>query len=140
MEPTLATLAAVQPDRLTLWVPDADVPRPELSIVIPALNEEVTISEFVGWCRQGLGTAEVCGEILIVDSSTDSTPQRALAAGARVLRTPQRGLGRAYMDAIPFVCGEYVLLGDADLTYDFREIALFLEKLRQGYQFVMGAR
>jgi hypothetical protein len=44
------------------------------------------------------------------------------------------------MDAIPFVCGEYVLLGDADLTYDFREIALFLEKLRQGYQFVMGAR
>ncbi len=123
-----------------LWLPDDDVSKPEVSIVIPALNEELTIAEFVGWCRQGLAKAEVRGEILIVDSSTDSTPHKALAAGARVLRTPQRGLGRAYIDAAACIRGEFVLLGDADLTYDFREIAVFLEKLRQGYQFVMGSR
>jgi glycosyltransferase involved in cell wall biosynthesis len=139
-ESMLAALAALQPGRPVLLVPDADVASPEISIVIPALNEELTISEFVGWCQQGLNQAGVRGEILIVDSSTDSTSQKALAAGARVLRTPRRGLGRAYIDAIPFIRGEFVLLGDADLTYDFREIAEFLEKLRQGYQFIMGSR
>jgi glycosyltransferase involved in cell wall biosynthesis len=136
----LAALAAAQPDSTSLFLPNDDVAGPELSIVIPALNEELTISEFVSWCRQGLQKAGVCGEILIVDSSTDSTPQKALSAGARVLRTPRRGLGRAYMDAIPFIRGEFVLLGDADLTYDFREIAAFLEKFRQGYQYIMGSR
>jgi glycosyltransferase involved in cell wall biosynthesis len=139
-ESMLAALAATQPGCPTLLLPDTDVSNPELSIVIPALNEELTISEFVGWCREGLSEAGVRGEILIVDSSTDSTPQKALAAGARVLRTPRRGLGRAYMDAAPFIRGVFVLLGDADLTYDFREIATFLEKFRQGYQFVMGSR
>jgi glycosyltransferase involved in cell wall biosynthesis len=123
-----------------LLLPDQDVDDPELSIVIPALNEEVTISEFVNWCRIGIERCGVRGEILIVDSSDDSTSQKALAEGARVLKTPKRGLGRAYIDAIPFIRGKYVLLGDADLTYDFREIALFLEKFRQGYEFVMGSR
>jgi glycosyltransferase involved in cell wall biosynthesis len=139
-ESMLAALAAVQPNRTLLLVPDADVPSPELSIVVPALDEELTISEFVGWCWEGLKQAGVCGEILIVDSSTDTTPRKALAAGARVLITPRRGLGQAYMDAIPFIRGKYVLLGDADLTYDFRQIAQFLQKLRQGYQFIMGSR
>jgi glycosyltransferase involved in cell wall biosynthesis len=104
------------------------------------LNEQLTIDEFVSWCHEGLRKAGVRGEILIIDSSTDETPQRALAAGARVLKTPRRGLGRAYIDAIPYIRGEYVLMGDADLTYDFREIASFLEKFRQGYQFIMGSR
>jgi Glycosyl transferase family 2 len=139
-ESMLAALAAFQPGCPTLLLPDEDISAPELSIVIPALNEELTISEFVGWCKQGLSTAGVRGEILIVDSSTDSTPQKALAAGARVLRTPRRGLGSAYIDAFPFIRGEFVLLGDADLTYDFREIAEFLEKLKQGHEFVMGSR
>lgn len=139
-ETALAELAAAQSDAISLLLPDSDVANPELSIVIPALNEEVTISEFVRWCRQGLDKAGVRGEILIVDSSADSTPQKALAAGARVLITPRRGLGRAYMDAIPFIRGQYVILGDADLTYDFREVAAFHERFRQGYQFVMGSR
>ncbi len=59
----------------------------------------------MAWCRQGLADAGVQGEILIVDSSTDRTPELALAAGARVLRVPKRGLGRAYMDAIPYIRG-----------------------------------
>jgi len=78
-----------------LLVPSDDVAAPEVSIVIPALNEELTIADFVAWCHEGLARAGVAGEILIVDSSTDRTSQRALAAGARVLRAPRRGLGRA---------------------------------------------
>lgn len=139
-ESMLAALALAQPGGPSLLLPDDDVEKPDVSIVIPTLNEELTISEFVAWCKQGLADAGVRGEILIVDSSTDSTPQKALAAGARVFKTPQRGLGRAYIDAAPFIRGDFVLLGDADLTYDFREISMFLEKFRQGYEFIMGSR
>ncbi|HLI57079.1 MAG TPA: glycosyltransferase family 2 protein, partial [Actinomycetota bacterium] len=56
---------------VTLLTPTVDVAHPELSIVIPALNEEITITQFVEWCRQGLDQAAISGEILIVDSSTD---------------------------------------------------------------------
>jgi glycosyltransferase involved in cell wall biosynthesis len=136
----LSTLAALQAEHGQLLVPADDVSNPEVSIVIPALNEEVTIAEFVEWCKQGLAAAGVRGEILIVDSSTDSTPEKAVAGGARVLKVPKRGLGRAYIDAIPFIRGKYVLLGDADLTYDFREIAPFIEKFRAGHEFIMGSR
>ena len=98
----LATLAALQTQHEHLLVPEDDISDPEVSIVIPALNEEVTISEFVEWCKEGLAKAGVRGEILIVDSSTDGTAERAVAGGARVLKVPKRGLGRAYIDAIPF--------------------------------------
>ncbi len=128
------------PADVQLLVPRNDVEKPEISIVIPALNEELTITEFVEWCKQGLKAAGVKGEVLIIDSSTDTTPQLAVAAGARVLKTPKRGLGRAYIDAIPFVRGKYLLLGDADLTYDFREIKPFLDKFREGYEYIMGSR
>lgn len=122
-------------------LPEGAAPGPvELSIVIPALNEAVTIGEFVAWCREGLAKAGVRGQILIVDSSTDRTPELALAAGAEVLHVPKRGLGRAYIDAIPFIRGEWIVMGDADLTYDFREFGEFVERLRQGYEFVMGSR
>jgi glycosyltransferase involved in cell wall biosynthesis len=120
--------------------PVDDVEEPEVSIVIPAVNEELTISDFVAWCRQGLDDAGARGEILIIDSSTDRTAELALAGGARVLRTPKRGLGRAYIDALPFIRGRYVIMGDADCTYDFRLLGRFVEKLRQGDDFAMGSR
>lgn len=123
-----------------LIVPADDEPEPVLSIVIPALNEEITIGQFVDWCRAGIAEAGVKAEILIVDSSTDRTAEIALARGARVLKTPRRGLGRAYIDATPFIRGRYVLMGDADCTYDFRRIAGFVEKFRAGAEFVMGSR
>src|SRR5665213_2659304 len=137
---SLARLAAFADHEVHLLLPEGDVADPEVSIVIPALNEELTITEFVAWCQEGLAKANVRGEILIVDSSTDATAGKALAAGARVLVTPKRGLGRAYIDAIPFIRGKYVLLGDADLTYDFRETAPFVEKFREGYEYIMGSR
>jgi glycosyltransferase involved in cell wall biosynthesis len=125
---------------VVLLVPEQDVEEPELSIVIPAADEELTVGEFVEWCKQGLEEAGVVGEILIVSSSQDLTAEVALQHGARVLRTPRRGLGRAYIDAIPFIRGRYVLMGDADCTYDFRKLGYFVEKFREGYEYVMGSR
>ena len=125
---------------ITLLIPSDDVADPELTILVPAVNEELTIADFVAWCHEGLAAAGVRGEILIVDSSSDATPQIAVAAGSRVLRTPKRGLGRAYIDAIPYVRGKYVLMGDADCTYDFRQLAPFVEAMRNGAEFAMGSR
>jgi glycosyltransferase involved in cell wall biosynthesis len=112
----------------------------EVSIVVPALNEEITVGEFVDWCKEGLERAGVQGQILIVDSSSDKTPEIVLAHGGEVLRTPKRGLGRAYIDAANYIRGKWIIMGDADLTYDFRELAPFVEAFRKGAEFVMGSR
>jgi len=127
-------------NEIELLIPDGDVADPLLSIVVPALNERITIAAFVEWCQAGVARAGVSGEILIVDSSTDETHDIALAHGARVLRTPKRGLGRAYIDAIPYIRGKYVLMGDADCTYDFRELSGFVQQFRAGCEFIMGSR
>ena len=127
-------------DAAGLLIPAHDVTDPEVSIVIPALNEALTIDDFVAWCHEGLEHAGVKGEVLIVDSSTDATAEIALAGGARVLRVPKRGLGRAYLDAIPHIRGRWVILGDADCTYDFRRLEPFVEGFRSGHEFVMGSR
>lgn len=138
------TKGGVAPTRTELLLP-AQEPLsasegPEISIVVPALNERLTIGEFVDWCYEGLRTAGVSGEVIIVDSSSDDTWQIALSRGARVLRTPKRGLGAAYIDAIPHIRGKFVILGDCDLTYDFRNLVPFIEAYRAGAEFVMGSR
>jgi len=112
----------------------------DLTILVPALNEAVTVGEFVDWCHEGLRRAGVSGQILIVDSSTDETPQIVLRHGGEVLRVPRRGLGRAYIDALPYLRGQWIVMGDADLTYDFRELAPFVAEFRRGTEFVMGSR
>jgi glycosyltransferase involved in cell wall biosynthesis len=137
---TVESAAEASDGDVTLLVPEDDVANPELSIVIPALNEELTIGGFVDWCKEGLAKVGMAGEVLIIDSSTDSTAEIALRHGARVLKTPKRGLGRAYIDALPFIRGRFVLMGDADCTYDFRELEPFVEKFLQGYEYVMGSR
>lgn len=116
------------------------IEKPLITFVIPALNEEITIGEFVDWCKQGLNAAGVTGQILIVDSSTDKTREIALAHGAEVLSVPKSGLGKAYIDAIPYIRSEFIIMGDADLTYDMRNIKSFIEKFKQGYEFIMGSR
>ncbi len=133
-------LSAAAINEIRLWIPEQDVPNPELTILIPTLNERLTISTFMEWCRIGLRKAGIAAEILIVDSSSDETPEIALSLGARVLRTPKRGLGRAYIDALPYVRGKYVLMGDADCTYDFRELSGFVREFRAGHEFIMGSR
>ena len=136
---SLVPAPGADPD-VSLLIPVDDIADPELSIVIPALNEQLTIADFVAWCHEGMRKAGVRGEILIVDSGGDRTTELALAGGARVLKTPKRGLGRAYQDALPYIRGKYVLMGDCDCTYDFRELAPFVEKFRAGAEFVMGSR
>jgi len=125
---------------LQLLVPADDVSNPELTILIPSKNEELTIGTFIDWCQEGLRRGNIRGEILMIDSSDDATAEIALSKGARVLKVPRRGIGRAYIDSIPFVRGEYVLMGDCDCTYDFRELQPFMEKFRAGYEFVVGSR
>ena len=111
-----------------------------VSIVVPCLNEELVIGEFVDWCQKGLKEAGFRGQILIIDSSTDRSPEIAEAHGAEVLRVPKRGLGRAYIDALPHIRGDYVIMGDCDLTYDFRTLKPFVDRLEEGHEFVMGSR
>jgi len=123
-----------------LYLPAEDVPSPRLSIVIPAMNEEAVMAEFMDWCHAGIEKAGISTEILIVDSSSDRTAEIALENGARVLKTPARGLGRAYQDALAVIRGRFVILGDADCTYDFREIAPFVERFEEDYEFVIGSR
>src|SRR5260370_38985589 len=88
--PLIRCIPGIEKDT-ELYIPPNDVADPEVSIVIPALNEELNITEFVTWCKEGLERAGIRGEGLIVDSSTDRTPDRALACGARALKTPKRG-------------------------------------------------
>lgn len=140
-----AVVLAAVPDvnldpEVTLLLPERDVVEPEFSIVIPALNEELTMADFVTWCLEGMAKAGVRGEILIIDSGKDRAAEIALAHGARVLKTPKRGLGRAYQDALPYIRGKYILMGDCDCTYDFRELAPFVKEFRAGAEFVMGSR
>src|SRR4029078_2138937 len=97
----------------------------------------MTTADFCACSHAGLAAAGVVGEILIVDSGSDRTTELALAGGARGLRTPRRGFGRAYIAALPFVRGRYVVMGDCDCTYDFRELAPFVEKFRAGAEFIM---
>ena len=123
-----------------LLLPKEDVGDPELTILIPAMNEELTVGDFVAWCHEGIREAGVVGEILIVDSSSDRTAEIALEGGARVLRTPRRGLGRAYIDSLPYIRGRYVVMGDADCTYDFRQVGLFVKALQDGNEYAMGSR
>lgn len=125
---------------IQLLIPHSDESSPLVSIVVPALNESINIGEFVRWCHQGLEEAGVPGEILIVDSSTDETPNIALSEGARVLRCPKRGLGRAYIDALPFIRGQWIIMGDADCTYDFRQLGPFVNAFQAGAEYVMGSR
>jgi glycosyltransferase involved in cell wall biosynthesis len=133
-------MAAPNRSDVQLLLPKDDVVAPELTILIPAMNEELTVGDFVAWCHKGIREAGVAGEVLIVDSSTDRTAEIALAGGARVLRTPRRGLGRAYIDALPYIRGCYVVMGDADCTYDFRQVGLFVDAMREGNEFAMGSR
>jgi glycosyltransferase involved in cell wall biosynthesis len=134
------SMAAPNRSDVQLLLPEDDTDDPELTILVPAMNEELTVADFVAWCHEGIREAGVAGEVLIVDSSTDRTAEIALAGGARVLRTPRRGLGRAYIDALPHIRGRYVVMGDADCTYDFRQVGLFVEAMREGNEYAMGSR
>ncbi len=113
---------------------------PKITILIPCLNEEKVIGFVIKNCLAGLKKAKTKGQILIINSGNDRSAQIARNLGADVVNKPKGGLGQAYIDAIPYIKGEYVIMGDADATYDYAEVDKFIRKLRQGYQLVMGTR
>jgi glycosyltransferase involved in cell wall biosynthesis len=121
--------------------PDANEGPVEVSIVIPCLNERETISGCVDEAKAAIEAAGVSGEILVADNdSADGSQTIAERAGARVVAVPGEGYGNALMGGIAAASGTYVLIGDADGSYDFRELPRFLAKLRAGADLVMGCR
>jgi hypothetical protein len=113
----------------------------ELSIVMPCLDEAETVGECVKEALAFLTSSGVNGEVLVADNrSTDGSPEVAAAAGARVVTVGERGYGAALLGGISAARGRLIVMGDADGSYDFAELALFLDRLREGYQLVMGNR
>jgi glycosyltransferase involved in cell wall biosynthesis len=114
---------------------------PLLSFVIPCLNEAATIAAVIEECHQGGQRIEEGYEVIVADNgSDDGSRDIALAHGARVVEVPMRGYGAALAAGINAAKGHYVLMGDADSTYEFSQAWDFVEKLRQGYDLVMGNR
>ncbi len=113
----------------------------ELSIVMPCLNESETLETCICKARAFLDQNSIAGEILIADNgSSDGSQTIAHRAGARVIEVPTRGYGAAIIGGISASRGDYVIMGDADDSYDFTNLMPFLEKLRQGFDLVMGDR
>jgi glycosyltransferase involved in cell wall biosynthesis len=112
-----------------------------VSVVIPCLNEEANIEACVTAALTAMRDAGIVGEVIVADNaSEDRSAELAAAAGARVVNEPRRGYGSAYMAGFAAARGRYVVMGDADLTYDFREIPRFVEELDGGADLVMGDR
>jgi hypothetical protein len=113
----------------------------ELSIVMPCLNEVRTVGVCVAKARQALHAAGVAGEVIVADNgSTDGSQDVAAAAGGEVVHVPRRGYGAALQGGIAAARGRFILMGDADDSYDFLQIAGFLDRLRAGDELVMGNR
>ncbi|HEU4994013.1 MAG TPA: glycosyltransferase family 2 protein [Gemmatimonadaceae bacterium] len=114
---------------------------PEVSVVIPCLNEADTIEIVIREARQALDRSGIAGEILVADNgSTDGSRELARGAGARVVPVTARGYGSALMGGIAASHGRYIIMGDADASYDFGAIPDFVAKLRAGNALVMGCR
>jgi glycosyltransferase involved in cell wall biosynthesis len=112
-----------------------------LSVVIPCLNEAGTIEECVRRARRVLDANDIAGEVIVADNgSEDASGALAAAAGAQVVYEPRRGYGSAYMAGLAAARGDYILMVDADLTYDFEETPRFLAELEGGADVVIGNR
>jgi glycosyltransferase involved in cell wall biosynthesis len=118
-----------------------DPEAPRVSIVIPCLNEAGTIEECVRRARHALDANNITGEVIVADNgSEDGSGGLAAAAGARVIHEPERGYGSAYMAGFSVARGHYIVMADADLTYDFDETPRFLAELDAGADMVIGNR
>lgn len=113
----------------------------ELTILMPCLNESETLETCIKKARTFLENSGVSGEILIADNgSTDGSQEIARKNGARVVDIPRRGYGAALIGGCQAALGKYVIMGDSDDSYDFLNLMPFVEKLREGYDLVMGNR
>jgi glycosyltransferase involved in cell wall biosynthesis len=114
---------------------------PEVSVVIPCLNEAESIEACVGGARNALSEAGYEGEVVVVDNdSTDGSGDLAAGAGARVVYEPRRGYGNAYLAGLAAARGRYIVMLDADLTYDAADLPRFVTALEEGGELVLGDR
>ena len=125
--------------------PPADAVHPfgelVVSVVIPCLNEEANIERCVTAALAVLKEHDLAGEVVVADNASDDrSAELATAAGARVVHEPRRGYGSAYLAGFAAARGRYIVMGDADLTYDFREVPRFVEALEAGAELVIGDR
>ena len=106
----------------------------KLSVVIPCLNEADTLASCLRKARAGIKEADVESEIIVADNgSTDGSQQIAEKFGAQVISVPTKGYGAALMGGVAASRGEYILMGDADDSYDFGEIPKFISKISAGF-------
>src|SRR3989440_3950911 len=113
----------------------------EVSVVIPCLNEANSLAYCVDKARKALQEAGISGEVVVADTgSTDGSIEIAEEHGARVIRVAERGYGAALRAGIAGACGPFIVMGDADDSYDFSDVPRFVEKLREGNDMVMGNR
>jgi hypothetical protein len=116
-------------------------PTPQISVVIPCLNEEEAVGRVVEQALDGIRRSGRSGEVIVVDNaSTDRSAEVAAVHGARVVTEQRRGYGSAYLAGLVEARGEYVVMGDADETYPLQELAPFVDKLEQGDDLVIGSR
>jgi hypothetical protein len=114
---------------------------PELSIVMPCLNEAESVASCIRKAQHFLRASQIEGEIIVADNgSTDGSREIARELGVRVIHVDVKGYGSALRAGINAARGKYVIMGDADDSYDFSQLSPFIEKLRQGYDLVMGNR
>lgn len=113
----------------------------ELSVVMPCLNEADTLAVCIRKARQAMREARIDGEVIVADNgSNDGSRGIAAESGANVVQVGSRGYGSALMGGIAVARGKYVIMGDADDSYDFLEIPKFAEKMREGFDLVLGCR
>lgn len=134
-------MSTVDQTRPPVLVDAEDRSVPLVSVVIPCLNEAENIEECVNSAREALHRMRVSGEVVVADNdSEDDSVRLAEGAGARVVVERRRGYGSAYLAGFAASRGRYIVMADADLTYDFGEIPRFVEALQQGAEMVIGDR
>jgi glycosyltransferase involved in cell wall biosynthesis len=117
------------------------VAAPEISVVIPCLNEEEAVGAVVDQAWEGIAGSGRTGEVIVVDNaSTDRSAEVALEHGATVVREERPGYGSAYLAGLAVAHGEYIVMGDADETYPLWELGPFVDRLAAGDDLVMGSR
>lgn len=117
------------------------IDRPELSVVMPCLDEEDTIGICVEKANKAMKEANIDGEVIVADNgSQDESRKIATSLGARVVDVADRGYGAALMGGIEAAHGRFILMGDCDDSYDFLEIPKFASELRKGFDLVQGCR